>query len=83
MSQVSAPNECDAVHAWVRTLLTERPFGRASPYIAKGAEAKAADFPPIAIRGVANVWCITGNCGGDLMLADIVETVLPANVRSP
>lgn len=77
MSQVSAPAEHEAVLAWAGTLRTERPFGRASSYLAKAAEADVAANPPIAIKGVSNVWCVTGSCGGDLMLADIVETVLP------
>lgn len=83
MSQVSAPDEHDAVLAWAGALRTERPFGRASSYLAKAAEADLADYPPVAIKGVSNVWCVTGSCGSDLMLADIVETVAPANVRFP
>ncbi|EIZ79891.1 hypothetical protein WSK_1485 [Novosphingobium sp. Rr 2-17] len=80
VSQVSAPDEQGAVREWARRLRTERPFGRASSYIGKTAEADLKDkLPPIAIRGVSNVWCITGICGGDLMLANIVETVSPAN----
>lgn len=80
VAQVCAPDERDAVRAWAGTLRTERPFGRASSYIGKTVEADLAEkIPPVAIRGVSNVWCITVICGGDLMLADIVETVLPAN----
>jgi hypothetical protein len=75
VSQVSAPDQDDAVRAWAVTLRTERPFGRASSYLAKAAEAGLAEFPPVAIKGVSNIWCITGNYGGDLMLADIIETV--------
>jgi hypothetical protein len=81
VSQVSAPDECDAVSAWAKTLRTERPFGRASSYLAKAADVDAAAFPPVAIKGVANVWCITGSCGGDFMLADIIEPVPLGNVR--
>ena len=79
VSQVRAPDHHDAVRAWAGTLRTERPFGRASSYLARTAEADLAEFPPVAIRGVSNVWCITGNCGGDFMLADIVETVSALN----
>jgi hypothetical protein len=81
VSQVSAPDEHDAVLAWAGALRTERPFGRASSYLANAAEADLADYPPVAIKGVSNVWCVTGSCGGDLMLANIVETVAPANIR--
>ena len=80
MSQVCAPNEKDAVHAWVETLRTEHPFAKASSYLAKTAEADVAQFPPVAVNGVSNVWCVTGHCGGDLMLANIIETVALANV---
>ncbi len=80
VSQVCALDEQDAVRAWARTLRTERPFGRASSYIGKTAEADLAEkAPTVAIRGVSNVWCITGLCGGDLMLANIVETASPTN----
>lgn len=79
MSQVSACDERDAVLAWAGKLRKERPFGRASSYIAKSAESDLADFPPVAIKDVSNVWCMTGNCGGDFLLADIVETVVPSN----
>lgn len=81
MSQVLAPDEHGAVVAWAGALRIERPFGRASSYLAKAAEADLADFPPVAIKGVSSVWCVTGICGGDLMLADIIETVPPTNVR--
>jgi hypothetical protein len=79
VAQVSAPDQEDAVLAWARKLRLERPFGRASSYIAKFAEADLAGYPPVAIKGISNVWCITGTCGGDFMLADIVETVSPVN----
>ena len=79
VSQVRAPNQNDAVCAWAGKLRTERPFGEASSEIAKTAEADLAEFPPVALEGVSKVWCIAGNCGGDLMLANIIETVSPSN----
>ena len=81
MSQVFASDELDAVRSWSGTLRSERPFGPASSYLAKAAEADLADFPPVVIEGVSNVWCVTGNCGGDLMLANIVETIAAAHVQ--
>ena len=81
MSQVTALDEYDAVRAWAGRLRTERPFGRASSYLTKSAEADLASLPPAAISGVANVWCVTGRCAGDFMLANIVETARPTNVR--
>lgn len=81
VSQVFALDEHDAVRAWAETLLTERPFGRSSSYLAKAAEADLAEFPPVDIKGVSNIWCVTGNCGGDFMLANIIETVAAVNVR--
>lgn len=79
VSQVSATNERDVVGEWAKMLRTERPFGRASSSLANSVETGATDFPPVAIQGIANVWCITATCGGDLMLANIVETVSPTN----
>jgi hypothetical protein len=80
VAQVCAPDERDAIRAWAETLRIERPFGRASSYIGKTAVADLEEkLPPIAIRGIPNVWCITGICGGDLMLANIVETASSAD----
>lgn len=79
VAQVSASDQEDAVLAWAGRLRLERPFGRASSYLAKSAESDLASYLPVAIKGISNVWCITGSCGGDFMLADIVETVSPAN----
>jgi hypothetical protein len=81
VSQVSATDEHDAVRLWGGVLRQERPFGRASTALAKSAEGGASSFEPIALSGLSTVWCITGSCGGDLMLADIVETVTPPNAR--
>jgi hypothetical protein len=74
VSQVSAADELDAVRNWGAVVRKERPFGRASAYLARSAENDVSLFEPVAISGVANVWCITGSCGGDFMLANIVET---------
>lgn len=75
VSQVSASDEREAVPIWTDVLRAERPFGRASAHLAKTVEAGTADFPPVEIQGVSSVWCITAHCGGDFMLADIIETV--------
>jgi hypothetical protein len=81
VSQVAAANEKEAVRAWAVNLRVERPFARASAFLAKSVEINLDSFPPVSINGVANVWCITGSCGGDFMLADIVETVPSINGR--
>ena len=77
VSQVLARDQYDAVSSWTEKLRLERPFKRASVYLAKSVESGLPDFPPVALSGVSGVWCITGNCAGDLMLADIIETVQP------
>lgn len=79
MSQVRAFNECDAVRAWTELLIEERPFKVASSYLAKSVASDMAEYPPVALNGLTNAWCITGSCGGDFMLADIIETVSLAN----
>ncbi len=77
--QVRADDEHGAVRAWASTFRDLPPFSRASAYLAKSIEANHNVFPPVALQGVANVWCITGSCGGDFMLANIVETSILAN----
>ena len=80
VSQVSATDEHEAVRVWGGVVRKERPFALASAHLAKSAESGAGSFQPVALTGVSSVWCITGSCGGDLMLADIVETVTPSPV---
>jgi hypothetical protein len=77
--QVSASDERAAVRAWVGTFREEPPFARASTYLAKSIGAYQNDFPPIALEGIANVWCVTSSCGGDYMLANVIETAVPTN----
>jgi hypothetical protein len=77
VSQVSATDEHEAVRLWAGVVRSERPFARASSHLAKSAESGASSFQPVALSGLSSVWCITGRCGGDLMLADIVETATP------
>ena len=79
ISQVMASDEREAVPVWAESLLAEKPFGRASTYLARSAARGDTSFMPVGIIGLANVWSVTGLCGGDLLLADIVETVLPPN----
>lgn len=77
VSQVLALDQRDAATLWTEKLRLERPFGRASVYLAKSVESGLLDFPPVALSGVSGVWCITGSCAGDFMLAEIIETVQP------
>jgi hypothetical protein len=74
--QVFADDESGAVRAWVSTFRDARPFGRASAYLAKSIESDQDTFPPVALQGVENVWCFNSSCGGDFMLANIIETVI-------
>ena len=76
VSQVDASDVRDAVRAWTDILAKERPIARASSYLAKSIAANRNEFPPVALDGLTGVWCITGKCGGDFMLANIIETVL-------
>ena len=77
ISQVMANDEREAVSVWAEGLQAQRTFGRASAYLARSATRGDASFEPVEISGLANVWSVTGLCGGDLLLADVVETVLP------
>ena len=80
VSQVSAFDEVEAVQVWAEILRRERPFARASTYLANSAKSGASGWEPVAISGVYSVWCISSICGGDLMLTDIIETVRPDKV---
>ena len=79
ISQVRASDECEAVQVWTELLTKERPFKRASSYLAKSVAAERTEYLPIALKGLTGVWCISGSCGGDFMLADFIETVPPTN----
>lgn len=79
VSQVRASDERDAVRAWTELLIQERPIKGASSYLAKSVASNMAEYPPVALNGLTSVWCFTGSCGGDFMLADIIETVALAN----
>lgn len=81
ISQVRATDERDAVRAWTEMLVRERPIKRVSANLAKSVAARTADYPPVALDGLTGVWCFTGSCGGDFMLADIIETAVPTNGR--
>jgi hypothetical protein len=81
IAQVTASDEREAVLVWAQSLEAEKPFGRASSYLARSAARGDTSFEPVGISGITSVWSVTGLCGGDLLLADIVETVLPSNVR--
>lgn len=79
VSQVRASDERDAVRAWTELLIEERPIKGVSSYLAKSVASSMAEYPPVALSGLQSVWCITGSCGGDFVLANIVETVPYAN----
>jgi hypothetical protein len=76
ISQVMATDQREAVSVWADGLKAEKPFGRASASFAKAAARGDTSFEPIEISGLSSVWCVTGHCGRDLLLAHIVETVL-------
>jgi len=75
IAQIPAQEEKAAVLGWAALLRTERPFGRASTYIARSIETEMDEFPPVAIRGTANVLCSHTSCGSASLFANIVETV--------
>jgi hypothetical protein len=81
IAQVTASDVRHAVSVWAESIAAEKPFGRASTYLARSAARGDASFKPVGINGLASVWCVTGLCGGDLLLADIVKTVLPTDSR--
>jgi hypothetical protein len=75
VSQVIAGDLFEAVRAWTDYLARDRPIPRSSTYLAKTVAAQTREVAPTALKGLSGVWCVTATCGGDLMLANIVETV--------
>jgi hypothetical protein len=81
VSQVYAFDERHAVRAWTEFLQKERPIKAVSAYLAKSVAAEYSERSPDVLDGLVGAWCISGLCGGDLMLANIIETAMPSNVR--
>ena len=79
VSQVAGNDVQEAVRSWADYLAREKPIPQSSTYLAKSVAASLDHTPPVTLDGLSGVWCIFGNCGGDLMLANIVESGLPAN----
>jgi hypothetical protein len=80
VSQVSATGEHEAVRICAGVVRSKRPFARASSHLAESAESSESGFLPVALSDLSSAWCITGSCGGDFMLGNIVETVMPPTV---
>lgn len=74
VEQVDATNVRDAVRVWAERLATERPIPRSSTWLAKRVSQDLVLNDPTSLDGMKGVWCITASCGGDFMLANIVET---------
>jgi hypothetical protein len=79
VTQVLGNDVIDAVKSWGGYLVRERPIPRVSPYLAKAVAVSIDQTPPVELDGLSYVWCVTALCGGDLMLANIVETANSAN----
>jgi len=77
ISQFAAVDECEAARQWAEYLRAVRPVPRSSSYLAKAVIANLGIGPPVSLNGVTGVWCVTAVCGGDLMIANIVESVPP------
>lgn len=70
VSQVRARNEQEAVKLWARLVERERPLGDASDDI--GRHVVRDDSSSVLLEGLTNVWCLTGEIGGRLLLLNIV-----------
>ena len=77
VSQVTGDDVNEAVRLWADYLAHEKPIPQASTYLARSVAANLDDTPPASLNGLSGVWCITGSCGGDFMLAHIIENTLP------
>lgn len=79
VSQFLASSECEAAWRWTEHLKAERPIPRSSSYLAKAVAAELAERPPVPLDGLSDVWCVLAVCGGDLMIANIIESVPVGN----
>ena len=79
VSQLAADDERDAARRWAEYLKRERPIPRVSSYLAKSVAEELVGYPPVPFDGLSGVWCVTGNCGGNLMLANIIESPSAGN----
>lgn len=76
ISQVVGNNVDEATQAWIELLVRDRPLGRSSTYLAKSVAKILVDDPPVPLNGLKDVWCVSAVCGGDLMLTNIIESVI-------
>jgi len=74
VSQVTSKDLLDAIRTWTVYLESEKPIPKVSRHLAKAVATQIGDVEPVALAGLTGVWCITATFGGDLMLANIVET---------
>jgi hypothetical protein len=79
VSQVSGSDVHEAVKSWTDYLARDRPIPQYSTNLAKAIAAQAEDTAPAALEGLAGVWRVSAVCGGDLILANIVETAQAVN----
>lgn len=79
VSQVLADDLLGAIKAWTDYLQIQRPIPRVSKHLAKAVIAEISGELPVALVGLTGVWCVTAIYGGDLMLANIVDTAHAEN----
>jgi hypothetical protein len=72
VSQVRASGEVEAVRNWAERIKLEKPIPRASFFAATNVLRDLDGDGPVAIDGLAGVWCFTTTIGKDLLLANLV-----------
>jgi hypothetical protein len=81
VSQVAGGDVRDAVSAWIDYLAREKPIPHFSEHLARSVAVNLDDTPPVPLDGLSGVWCISGSCEGDFMLANIIASASSTNVR--
>lgn len=80
ISQVTAPDEVEAVRSWAKVFWEENQIPKTSRYLANTVYKEVQNDwkKPVAVNAVVAVWCFTALFRGQLVLLNIVKT-LPEN----
>lgn len=79
VSQIGGDDILEAARAWTDYLAREQPIPDCSQHLAKSVAAGLGDTLPVPLDGLSGVWCISGSCEGDFMLANIIESTSSAS----
>lgn len=74
ISQVSATGARTAAEAWASAFREERPAAKGSRRLADDVVGRLGSEPPVAVQGLAGVWCVTAVARGKAALIHIITS---------